>query len=104
MDTNAIINAAMQQLVDTVADAVICKLKAEGKAQATLEPEALASSLLTLLETDTDIREAMRNVFDDKIDEFESRITELEDNGGGTIDADDSDFRDAVCSVIRNSI
>ena len=119
MDTNAIINAAMQQLVDTVADAVIRKLKAEGSAEATLAPETLAASLLHLLEFDASIRESIRDMVTDTIDntnlsdnsEFQDlqrdveRLQEkVEELDPAVIDADDSDFQDAVRSVIRNHI
>ena len=151
MDTNAIINAAMQQLVDTVADAVIRRLKAETVATATLEPEQLQFAVLRLLESDTLIREEVLNIseetlnridsrldhlenddnpscnvdisdnddftdlkstvddlvskledFESTVDDFTSKIDTLESNG--TVDADDSDFADAVRSVIRNHI
>ena len=108
MDTNAIINAAMQQLVSTVADEVIRRLKAETVATATLEPETLAASLLHLLEFDADIREAVRDVTDEKFDDLESQVSrldeKLDDLGPAVVDADNSEFQDAVCSVIRNHI
>jgi polyhydroxyalkanoate synthesis regulator phasin len=119
MDTNAIINAAMQQLVSTVADEVIRKLKAEGNAEATLAPETLAASLLQLLEFDASIRESIRDMVTDTIDntnlsdnsEFQDlqrdveRLQEkVEELDAAVVDADDSDFQDAVRSVIRNHI
>ncbi len=119
MDTNAIINAAMQQLVDTVADAVICKLKAEGKATVSLESEALAEKLSNLLNLNADVRESIRDIVTDTIDntnlsdnsefqdlqrEVESLQEKVEELDPAVIDADDSDFQDAVRSVIRNHI
>lgn len=137
MDTNAIINAAMQQLVTTVADEVIRRLKAETVATATLEPEQLQFAVLHLLETDTNIREEVRIINEEKFNEIDSRLDHLENDDNpscnvdisdnddftdlksvvedlvsrvedfetnGTIDADDSDFQDAVRSVIRNHI
>jgi polyhydroxyalkanoate synthesis regulator phasin len=119
MDTNAIINAAMQQLVSTVADEVIRRLKAEGNAEATLAPETLAASLLHLLEFDASIRESIRDMVTDTIDntnlsdnsEFQDlqrdveRLQEkVEELDAAVVDADDSDFQDAVRSVIRNHI
>ena len=137
MDTNAIINAAMQQLVDTVADAVICKLKAEATAVATLEPEAVQLAMLRLLESDTLIREEVLNISEQKFEQIDTRLDHIENDDNpscnvdisdnddftdlksvvedlvsrvedfetnGTIDADDSDFADAVRSVIRNHI
>jgi len=105
MDTNAIINAAMQQLVDTVSDEVIRKLKAEGSAEATLAPETLAASLLHLLEFDADIREAVRDCTDEKFNHVDRRFDELENSDNGNhIDADNSDFDNAVMQVLRNNI
>jgi hypothetical protein len=137
MDTNAIINAAMQQLVSTVADEVIRRLKAEATATATLEPEQLQFAVLHLLETDTLIREEVLNISEETFNRIDSRLDHLENDDGptcnvdisdnddftdlksvvedlvsrvedfetnGTIDADDSDFADAVRSVIRNHI
>jgi hypothetical protein len=105
MDTNAIINAAMQQLVATVADEVIRRLKAETVATATLEPEQLQFAVLHLLETDTLIREEVLNISEQKFDEFATRLDELEnDDSDNPIDADNSDFDAAVMQVLRNNI
>ena len=137
MDTNAIISAVMQQLVDTVADAVIRKLKAEATATATLEPEQLQFAMLRLLESDTLIREEVLNISEQKFEQIDTRLDHIENDDNpscnvdisdnddftdlksvvedlvsrvedfetnGTIDADDSDFADAVRSVIRNHI
>jgi hypothetical protein len=118
MDTNAIINAAMQQLVSTVADEVICRLKAESSANMALDKDALAAAVLTLMQFDTDIREEVRCISDEhhfnienveaftdlksEVEALTEKLDEMETNG--SIDADDSDFQDAVCSVIRNHI
>ena len=137
MDTNAIINAAMQQLVDTVADEVIRKLKAEAVATSLLEPEKLQFAMLHLLESDTLIREEVLNISEQKFEQIDTRLDHIENDDNpscnvdisdnddftdlksvvedlvsrvedfetnGTIDADDSDFADAVRSVIRNHI
>lgn len=119
MDTNAIINAAMQQLVDTVADAVICKLKAEGAAHATLEPETLSASLVALLLEDSPAREAVRDITSDMLENFDvcqnsefqdlqrdvERLQErVEELDPAVIDADNSDFDAAVMQVLRNNI
>ena len=119
MDTQAIIDGIMQRLVDTVSDEVIRRLKAEGSAEATLAPETLAASLLHLLEFDASIRESIRDMVTDTIDntnlsdnsEFQDlqrdveRLQEKVDELDATpVDADNSDFQDAVCSVIRNHI
>lgn len=119
MDTTAIINAAMQQLIDTVSDEVIRKLKAEGTAHATLEPEALSAAIVHSLEFDATVREHIRDIATDAIDnirlsdnsEFDtldnqvSRLEEKLDELEATpVDADNDDFQDAVRSVIRNHI
>ena len=107
MDTNAIINAAMQQLVATVADEVIRRLKAETVATATLEPEQLQFAVLHLLESDTLIREEVLNISEQKFNEIDTRLDELENDDGddtNKIDADDSDFDNAVMQVLRNNI
>jgi hypothetical protein len=105
MDTNAIINAAMQQLVSTVADEVVRRLKAETVATATLEPEQLQFAMLRLLESDTNIREEVRIIVDERFNDVEGRIDELENSdNGNNIDADNSDFDNAVMQVLRNNI
>jgi hypothetical protein len=137
MDTNAIINAAMQQLVTTVADEVICRLKAEALGTLTLEPEKLQYAMLHLLESDTLIREEVLNINEETFNKIDTRLDHIENDDNpscnvdisdnddftdlksvvedlvsrvedfetnGTIDADDSDFADAVRSVIRNHI
>jgi hypothetical protein len=107
MDTNAIINAAMQQLVSTVADEVIRRLKAEATATATLEPEQLQFAVLRLLESDTLIREEVRIIVDDRFNEIDARLDTIENDDKddtNKIDADDSDFDNAVMQVLRNNI
>ena len=119
MDTNAIINAAMQQLVDTVADEVIRKLKAEGAATVSLESDAMQTSLIALLLVDTEVRESIRDIASDLVDninlsdnrefsDLERQVSTLEEKveelDSAVVDADDSDFQDAVRSVIRNHI
>jgi O6-methylguanine-DNA--protein-cysteine methyltransferase len=119
MDTQAIIDGIMQRLVDTVSDEVIRRLKAEGSAEATLAPETLAASLLHLLEFDASIRESIRDMVTDTVDkinlsdhsefsELEAQVSRLEEKldelEATPVDADNSDFQDAVCSVIRNHI
>jgi polyhydroxyalkanoate synthesis regulator phasin len=119
MDTNAIINAAMQQLVATVSDEVIRKLKAEGSAHFTLESEMLSAAIVQALEFDATVRENIRDIVTDTIDntnlsdnsEFQDlqrdveRLQEkLEELEATPVDADNDDFQDAVRSVIRNHI
>ena len=134
MDTNAIINAAMQQLVSTVADEVIRRLKAESSASMALDTDALAAAVLKLMQFNTDIREEVRCISDEHLDgidrklerleqsttnindnddfsdlksEVESlkeQVEELEGNSTTKIDSDDTDFADAVRQVIRDNI
>lgn len=119
MDTNAIINAAMQQLVDTVADAVIRKLKAEGTAHFSLESEVLSAAIANTLRFDTTVRESIRDIVSDTIDsnnlsdnsefqdlqrEVENLQEKVEELVPAVIDADDSDFDAAVMQVLRNNI
>jgi len=134
MDTNAIINAAMQQLVTTVADEVIRRLKAESSAEMALDADALAAAVLKLMQFNTDIREEVRCVSDEHLDDIDSRMTRIENDpfdinnnedfvdlksevdslkeqveelqGNSTIkiDSDDTDFADAVRQVIRDNI
>lgn len=119
METQAILDAIMQRLVDTIADEVIRKLKAEGAAHFTLESEALSAAIVHSLEFDATVRENIRDIVTDTIDntnlsdnsefqdlqrEVESLQEKVEELDPAVIDADDSDFADAVRSVIRNHI
>jgi hypothetical protein len=107
METNAIIDAVMQQLISTISDEVIRKLKAEGSAQAALDPETLAVSLRTLLQTDSDIREEVRVINDERFNEVEGRLDNIEnadEDQTNLIDANDADFDAAVMQVLRNNI
>ncbi len=94
MDTNAIINAAMQQLVSTVADEVICRLKAEALGTLTLEPEKLQFAVLHLLETDTLIREEVLNISEETFNKIDSRLDDIENHDGPTCNVDISDNDD----------
>ena len=119
METQAILDAIMQRLVDTVADEVIRKLKAEGTAHFTLESEALSAAIVHSLEFDATVRENIRDIVTDTIDntnlsdnsefsDLERQVSALEEKldelEATPVDADDSDFQDAVRSVIRNHI
>lgn len=119
METQAILDAIMQRLVDAVSDEVIRKLKAEGSAQFTLESELLSAAIVQALEFDATVRENIRDIVTDTIDntnlsdnsefqdlqrEVESLQEKVEELDPAVIDADDSDFQDAVRSVIRNNI
>lgn len=100
----SIVGGLYDKLVADVADVVIGKLKAESVAVMALDPEAVQQALLHLLAQDTGIRETVRDIHEVTFDEIESRLDALENAEPPTVDADDSDFQDAVCSVIRNSI
>jgi hypothetical protein len=100
----SIVGGLYDKLVADVADAVIIKLKAENVAVMALDPEAVQQRLLQLLVEDTDIRETVRDIHETTFDQIESRLDALENAEHPKVDADDSDFQDAVCSVIRNSI
>ena len=126
MDTNTIIAAVMQQLVTSVADEVIRRLKAENTANAILEPEILQYAMLALFRDNSEAREIVRDITSDMLENFdvcqlsdfqdlqreveslqrevESLQEKVEELDPAVIDADDSDFSDAVCQVIRNNI
>jgi hypothetical protein len=100
----SIVGGLYDKLVADVSDVVISKLKAENVAVMALDPEAVQQRLLQLLVEDTDIRETVRDIHETAFDQIESRLNELENAEHPMVDADDSNFQDAVCSVIRNSI
>lgn len=108
----SIVGGLYDKLVTDVADAVICKLKAEGQAQAALDPDTLASSLTTLLQREGAAREAVRDIALDCIDgmdlDYNSQFSELkskvENLDTAIIDSDDSTFDAAVMQVLRNNI
>ena len=113
--TNVIVESVIEQIVNAVADVVEKRLEAKGMASLTLSPETLQSSVLSLIETNTGVRDAIRDLIDDKVNDIdlddlkqfsslEDRVSELESNESANIDADDDEFADAVRSVIRNSI
>ncbi len=115
----SIVGGLYDKLVADVSDAVIRKLKAEATATVSLEAEAIQPILVDLLERSSEVREVIRDMITDTIDntnlsdnsEFQDlqrdvenlqeKIEELEVT---PVDADDSDFADAVRSVIRNHI
>ena len=97
MDTNAIINAAMQQLVSTVADEVIRRLKAESSASMALDTDALAAAVLKLMQFNTDIREEVRCISDEHLDGIDRKLERLEQSA---IDiGDHGDFCDLKSEV-----
>ena len=85
---SSIINAAMQQLVSTVADEVIRRLKAESSASMALDEEALAAAVLKLMQFNTDIREEVRCVSDEHLDGITRKLDRLEQS---TTDINDND-------------
>ena len=100
----SIVGGLYDKLVADVADAVISKLKAENVAVMALDPEAVQQVMAQLLENDAHIRAEVVHINETTFDDIESRLNELENAETPKVDADDSDFQDAVCSVIRNSI
>jgi hypothetical protein len=130
MQQQAILNIftdAYDNLVADVTAAVIRTLKADGAAQVALDKEALAEMVLGLITAEGDIRlelatiaveatedydnrvttlENDRGDFDSlerRVDGLETRIDDFEENDGSDkIDADNDDFQQAVCGVIRN--
>lgn len=115
----SIVGGLYDKLVADVSDAVICKLKAETIGTLTLEPELLNASIVHALEFNATVRENIRDIVTDTIDntnlsdnsefcdlqrEVESLQEKVEELDPAVIDADDSDFQDAVRSVIRNHI
>jgi hypothetical protein len=100
----SIVGGLYDKLVADVSDAVIVKLKAENVAVMALDPEAVQQVMAQLLENDVHIRDTVRDVNETTFNLIESRLNELENAEHPVVDADDSDFQDAVCSVIRNSI
>jgi hypothetical protein len=69
-----------------------------------LDPEAVQQVMAQLLENDAHIRAEVVRINETTFDDIETRLDALETAEHPTVDADDSDFQDAVCSVIRNSI
>jgi hypothetical protein len=115
----SIVGSIYDKLVADVSDSVIRRLKAEGSAQFTLESELLNAAIVQALEYDAAVRESIRDMVTDTIDntnlsdnsefqdlqrEVESLQEKVEELDPAVIDADDSDFQDAVRSVIRNNI
>lgn len=115
----SIVGGLYDKLVADVSDAVICKLKAEGAAQMQLDSDSIKEVMLTLLERNTQVREGIRDIVSDSIDnidlcqisefqdlqrDVESMQEKIEEVEAAVVDADDSDFADAVRSVIRNNI
>ena len=115
----SIVGGLYDKLVADVSDAVIRKLKAENTAHATLEPETVTYLILKAFRDEPEVREVVRDIVTDTIDntnlsdnsefqdlqrEVESLQEKVEELDPAVIDADDSDFQDAVRSVIRNHI
>lgn len=103
--TNVIVDSIINQLIQSVSDEVIRRLKADGHGQVNLEADVMQSSLVDLLTNNTEVRDCVRDIFEDNIllDSLDARITELE-NDDTTIDADDSEFSEQVRRVIRDAL
>lgn len=115
----SIVGGLYDKLVADVSDAVICKLKAEGAAHFTLESELLSAAIVDAMRVSIEVRDSIRDIVDDKIDnidlcqisefsdlqrDVESMQEKIDNIEAAVVDADDSDFADAVRSVIRNNI
>ncbi len=115
----SIVGGLYDKLVADVSDAVIRKLKAEATATVSLEAETIQPILVDLLERSSEVREVIRDMITDTIDntnlsdnsefqdlqrDVENLQEKIEELDPAVIDADDSDFADAVRSVIRNHI
>lgn len=115
----SIVGGIYDKLVADVSDAVIRKLKIEGAAHFTLESELLSAAIVQALEFDATVRENIRDIVTDTIDntnlsdnsEFQDlqrdveRLQEkVEELDPAVIDADNSDFDSAVMQVLRNNI
>jgi polyhydroxyalkanoate synthesis regulator phasin len=115
----SIVGGLYDKLVADVSDAVIRKLKAEATATVSLEAEAIQPILVDLLERSSEVREVIRDLITDTIDntnlsdhsefhdlqrDVETLQEKIEELEATPVDADDSDFADAVRSVIRNHI
>ena len=127
MDTPSapLFNAFMQDLAKQLVPLIVAELKAqtnaEGMGLIALDPNNIALPVHSLLTQDDNTREAIRDLIDDrirgidldefkefrsmadKVDEIETKVDELECNNT-PVDADNSDFQDAVMSVLRKSI
>lgn len=127
MDTPSapLFNAFMQDLAKQLVPLIVAELKAqtnaEGMGMIALDPNNIALPVHSLLTQDNNTKDAIRDLIDDrirdidltdfkdfrsvadKVDEIETKVDELECNGT-PVDADNSDFQDAVMSVLRKSI
>ena len=115
----SIVGGLYDKLVADVADAVIRKLKAEGAAQMQLDSDSIKEAMLALLERNLQVREGVRDIVGDSIDnielsnygefqdlqrDVESMQEKIEEVEAAVIDADNSDFDSAVMQVLRNNI
>lgn len=125
MDMNPIVQAMLTELVKQITPAVIEAVKAEvniaAQAHLALEPDTVKELVRDMLVRDTTARDTVRDIVDDvlgnyditdnrefaalasKVDELETKVDEIEEHDT-PVDADNDDFKDAVCSVIRNNI
>ena len=91
--------AIRDQIRDMIDDAVDSRLSDVERDIRTLERQANETTAdVDLTDNDdfTDIKS--------RVSTLEERVAELEENAGIKIDADDSDFSDAVLQVLRNTI
>jgi polyhydroxyalkanoate synthesis regulator phasin len=91
--------AIRDQIRDMIDDAVDSRLTGVERDIRTLERQAN--------ETTADVDISDNDDFTDlksRVGTLEEKVGELEENAGISIDADDSDFSDAVLQVLRNTI
>lgn len=111
MDTNAIVSAAVAALVDQitplVTENVLARLKAEGMGTLALEPDALRTPLIALLDQDMQFREALRDMVCESIDSYDFLNVSLISDMSEKVDAMDfesHEFSEAVKTVIRDAL
>lgn len=110
----SIIGGFYDKLVNDVANKVTAQITAAGAAQIALDSEEFKSAVRNLFADDTPLRESVRDIVSDSLDNYDltdkseftsltSRVDELEETNS-PIDADNDDFADAVREVIRNCL
>lgn len=110
----SIIGGFYDKLVSDVADRVTAQITSAGAAQIALDSEEFKSAVRNLFADDTLMRESVRDLVTDALDNYDltdnseftsltSKVDELEE-ASSPIDADNDDFADAVREVIRNCL
>ena len=122
----------VHELARYIVPHVVAELKAqtnaEGMGMIALDPNNLALPVYTLMQHDDNIRDAIKDLIEDqyasdlrslgtkldeldnKVDDLDSKVDDFDDElntvkkNTPKVDADDSDFQDAVMSVLRKNI